>query len=426
MFGIRVPEFEAAERFDLRNQLGQYASAYREPQQGVHVDYVDGDLRIDGDLALDWSDGWAGCAGLVVKGNLDVAGNLVNENSNNGPFLLVGGNLHAKNVVAGGAFIAIQGDALIDELLLGHYNDGNISIAGTTRAALILSDDHAMTVNTESPYWNGHAMPYGMPLSDYLHADVKVEIEDDYQHVEDVEELIRRIREGKPVVRDANDPRPRKSVEEWMRDIEADGRVIRFAPKELRTYENYLAAVRSNGYALELVPQEFLTDEMLDAALAQNATAIADFPKERITPERARVAVMKDGGNISYVPDALRTPELCMLAIEHETDTLLYPYIPDELFTEAMAERAIEKDPFNLIHIPERFRTPELREKAGFPEPGSVEISPEFERLMQNPSTMKLFWFSLKQARMIPQLVLLLVVLALLIWFLTPVLRVVR
>ena len=420
-----VPETAAVERFGLGERLQLYSSGLREPQTGVFVYVVDGDLRIHGDLDLDWGDSWAGHVGLFVNGNLDVRGNILNTSSNGGPFLLVAGRLHARNVVAGGAELQVEGDADIDELLLGHYNDGRVGIVGTTRAALIISDDHAMDFHSTAPYWSSHAVMIGMPLSDHLHAEIAVEIDEEWdpplQRV-DSETLIQRLLEGRRVVREPDDPRPRKTLAQWRADLDTDGSVLEFVPREIIDRELCLAAVRSNGWAIQHVPKELLTDETVDAALAAEPDVIAQLPPDRVTPQRARVALAKDGGNLRYVPEALRTQELCRLAVQHDPSSWSLRYIPEELLTPEMARLAVENDAMSLSRLPERLRTfdvcvaalqsspwmygevpeairVEVMKAADVEEPG--EISPEVRRMLEgNHSTLRLFLWVMSQKPM--------------------------
>jgi hypothetical protein len=421
-----IPDVEAVDRFRLRERLQLYGSGAREAEPRVFVRYIDGDLRIGGDLELDWTDAWRGHIGLVVEGDLEVGGNIINENGNTGPFLLVRGKLRARNVAAGGSEFRIEGGADVEGLLLGHYNDGYLAIDGITRAALIISDDHAMNFTSEAPYWSSHAMPIGMPLADYLHADVEVEIDEEYGppvHQTDADALIARLRAGLPVVRDPDDPRPRKSLAAWRADVERNGAVLEYVPRELVDYELCLAAVRSNGFAIEHVPEKLLTPKLIDAALGQNASAIMDLPHELITPERARLVVAADGGNLRYVPESMRTEELCLLALEHDKDAFALSYIPEERLTPEMCLRAVENDPMDLARIPERLRTVDVCVAAvrdtpwmlsAVPEAirdevmsvANVEppapVSPEVKALLDSrPSKLRLFLWVMRQRPMV-------------------------
>jgi hypothetical protein len=103
-----------------------------------------GRSRVAGDLALDFdNDDADGPDGTIVDGDLEVTGSIINRNSDAGPFLLVTGNLHAKNLVAGGAEIVVLGDLIVDEVIFGYYNHGSITVHGATRAKAIITEYHA-------------------------------------------------------------------------------------------------------------------------------------------------------------------------------------------------------------------------------------------------------------------------------------------
>ncbi|HEX5063957.1 MAG TPA: hypothetical protein VFV99_31475 [Kofleriaceae bacterium] len=102
-----------------------------------------GRSHVAGDLALDF-DGDDDCPdGTIVDGDLEVSGSIINRDSDAGPFLLVTGNVHAKNLVAGGSEIVILGDLIVDEVIFGYYNHGSITVHGTTRAKAIITEYHS-------------------------------------------------------------------------------------------------------------------------------------------------------------------------------------------------------------------------------------------------------------------------------------------
>jgi hypothetical protein len=103
-----------------------------------------GSTRVTGDLELDWDREDEDCPdGTIVDGDLEVAGTIVNRNSDSGPFLLVTGNLRAKNLVAGGSEIVVLGDLIVDGVIFGFYNHGSITVYGATRAKAIITEYHA-------------------------------------------------------------------------------------------------------------------------------------------------------------------------------------------------------------------------------------------------------------------------------------------
>ena len=103
-----------------------------------------GATRVAGDLALDFDfDDDDNPDGTIVDGDLEVTGSIVNRDSDRGPFLLVSGDVRAKNLIAGGAEIVILGDLIVDDVIFGFYNHGTITVHGTTRAKAIITEYHA-------------------------------------------------------------------------------------------------------------------------------------------------------------------------------------------------------------------------------------------------------------------------------------------
>ncbi len=319
---------------------------------------------------------------LVIDGDLIVDGSILNADADDGRALHVNGNLRARNLIAGGARVTIDGDAHVDGLLYCHGSEC-IDIGGETRAGLEVHE---------------HAVRAGLPLSEYLHRDVMVlRVDDEYPiPVEEIDarELVERIRAGLPVLRDADDPRPRKTYAEWLADC------ARY------------------GLALEWVPPELITDELVDTALANDPYAIQCVPVEFRTAERCRIGVAHRGFLLAEVPPALRTAELCALAIEHEWRDIdkIIELTPEEHLTPELCLRAAQRDGFSVKAMPERFRTfelwvaavtnnpfvlrevpPALREQVAQAVRGPrVELTPEERAVVERPPKMRLFLYFLK------------------------------
>lgn len=108
------------------------------------ITLVRGRTRVTGDLVLDFDrDDADGPDGTIVDGDLEVSGTIVNRVSRMGPFLLVTGNVHAKNLVGGGSEIVVLGDLIVDEVIFGHETAGSITVHGDTRAKAIITEHHA-------------------------------------------------------------------------------------------------------------------------------------------------------------------------------------------------------------------------------------------------------------------------------------------
>ena len=82
--------------------------------------------------------------GLYFKKNLEVTGSIVNKNSSYGAVFQVEGNVKAKNIIAGGATFIIEGDADVEDTVLGYYNDGEFRVDGSLTCRTFMNDDHHM------------------------------------------------------------------------------------------------------------------------------------------------------------------------------------------------------------------------------------------------------------------------------------------
>jgi hypothetical protein len=168
-----IKEKNATEKYALKTQMSDLFGSwiYESHLKNYCFLVADGDLTIDGDLRLDYNDNdWVtdaidwrkklhiaddenlknnyGIRGVIVTGNLTVNGSIVNSNMNDGPFLLVMGNVAAHNVVAGGAHMVIKGNADVRDVAYGHYNDGSIQINGDLSAPIFISEDHSFGFNS--------------------------------------------------------------------------------------------------------------------------------------------------------------------------------------------------------------------------------------------------------------------------------------
>lgn len=336
---------EAVERFELRKRMERFRKGN---VSGKNVRVHTGDLRISGDLVLDFDDQmrqgeinydpiWQNHQGLIITGDLCVEGNVINANSDYGAFLFVGGNLKSKNLIGGGSDIVVMGNADIQELVLGHYNDGALHINGRTSAQLVISDDHDTVIKTAAPYWDSHADVIAMPLSEYLHRDIKVKrvaesgpaVEVLFVEEFDVEQIISHLTAGMSVLREPDDRRPRTSRDQWLRIVRVHGVALRHVPNALIDSQMCLLAMANDGRALQHVPANLKTTEICFAAVAQNGYALRFVERNLQTPELQLVAVRNEGNALEYVPLEERTKAICLAAVS--TDSRAIAYVPESL-----------------------------------------------------------------------------------------------
>jgi len=85
---------------------------------------------------------------ILVKGDLVVTGNIINDNGDIGSSLFVLGKTTSTNLIAGGSIISLN-KATIKDFTIGFYNDGYLSIKSLS-TDILLSFDHHTTITEDS------------------------------------------------------------------------------------------------------------------------------------------------------------------------------------------------------------------------------------------------------------------------------------
>jgi Leucine-rich repeat (LRR) protein len=141
---------EIAQRFDLKI----YDPIYHADHQ--RIIFFDGDTSITGDLNSDWAkaileglkeDTSLNSVLIIINGNLTVEGDILINDYH--PHLLVLGNVHCDMLQSGDELIHISGDAHIKHVFYGYYNDGSITIAGTTYVPYVVNSDHDSNITPQ-------------------------------------------------------------------------------------------------------------------------------------------------------------------------------------------------------------------------------------------------------------------------------------
>lgn len=146
---------------------------------------------------------------LVIEGDLELDGDLLNLEGDYGPSLLVLGRVRAGNFVHGGGIWVIEGDVEVEQVVLGHYNHGQCRIGGSVRAALLMRDDHDLvvlgrcnTMDTSAALAQGLLVDEVFDMSDF---DPSCEEDQMYDLIR-ADLVIERINHGLPVLRDVAKP----------------------------------------------------------------------------------------------------------------------------------------------------------------------------------------------------------------------------
>ncbi|MBI1321808.1 hypothetical protein GC170_01275 [bacterium] len=121
--------------------------AFEEPAKQKALVLPQGTV-IKGDLLLDWSKAFSekNIVAIVAEGDLTIEGALINENLDGGPFLFVKGDLKAKRIDKGGAYVIVLGDVQASGPVLCEYNHGGLRVAGDLKSEWLLNVDHDVIV----------------------------------------------------------------------------------------------------------------------------------------------------------------------------------------------------------------------------------------------------------------------------------------
>jgi hypothetical protein len=130
-----ITEKEAKERFQLEK--------YIHTSLGDDYNYVlmEGDVKGDGSVDLYNFCRSLNAHGVIVDGSLTITGTLSQLEEEYGETIFVTGNLHAKNLIKGGAEFYIKGNLVIEQTIYGFYNDGRLTVEGNTEATTIFAED---------------------------------------------------------------------------------------------------------------------------------------------------------------------------------------------------------------------------------------------------------------------------------------------
>ncbi|MBL9095565.1 MAG: DUF4116 domain-containing protein [Alphaproteobacteria bacterium] len=342
---------EAAARCKLKERMSCFSSWQWDAEiKNSAVLLCEGDLIVPGDLVLDhgtWPNGLLrllqvstasfdadlrkrAISGLVVTGNLELRGALINADMESGAFLLVRGGLRARNVSGGGAEIRIDGPAVVTDAVIGHYNDGILSFNDSLDTPLCISRDHDLAIHGPRRVgydWNGHdgadhneltAMHRELggdydALIDVLPLSLAQRVRADVDRWSTLEEA---LAAGGPVLHEPGGA-PTRTEPASKERIGAQWDRLRLIPEDERTPELCDAALSSCGWALVLVPRALWTDERLFKAVELSPSLLHEvIPPERVTPAMIAMAARK--ATFDGLPARFRTQDVLIALLREQ------------------------------------------------------------------------------------------------------------
>ena len=352
-----INEQEATPKYELKKYLSLIFEGwqYENTLKNYLFLVADGDLEINDDLQLDYEDNtWAsdsiawrnqlniaddenlkhnyGIRGVIVTGNLTVNGSIKNTDMSSGAFLLVMGNVTAHNLVSGGTYMQINGNANIRGYAYGHYNDGSITIDGDLNTPVFISEDHAFSFkslkNNQFSYNSFHdSIAYGEDENSIIPKKLRSLLKDELL---DWDDLTSAMRNDDAVLKVTTDKSTTALDKDWAAILQKDGSKLRLVPKDLLTAELCLIAVASDGKALYKVPAKLISQNIIEAAIKQNSAAVEMVPKKWMTQALARLAV-EHGASLRDIPAELIDADMANKAVSSFYQNLYS--VPQHLIT---------------------------------------------------------------------------------------------
>lgn len=297
-----------------------------------------GDLVMNASFILDTDSMEKGIEGYIITGNLEVKGNIINEEGDYGPALYVAGNVTCQSLLIGGAPVHINGNVTAEEVIMLHYNHGWMKCPGRFTAPVMIVEDY-------------HFVPEQMDISSFYYNDNDPASPEENECFEDDEEDMH-IADSLQILLDN---KLTTTFEEIRYDLAAGEYVLQ--PVE-RNSQYWLRKVSRNYRDLKRVPTKLRTLELCTLALGKSVSAIAHFPLSLITPELVQQAVNISGTALRYLPETFVTRELCFIAAAK--GAIIDLDIPERFYDEALLQELIWHSDSQMERIPVAYITADL------------------------------------------------------------------
>jgi hypothetical protein len=173
-----IKDLKLDRHFEGRTTLDQFTPSRERVRHYGSNAVVTGDL--DMDELLNDSD----VAGIVVDGDLELNGSVINwEIDTSAAFLWVRGNLRCHNIVFGCMDLVVSGNVTASNLIVASYNHGHLLIGGDVHAKTVIIDDDGSSIidgKVHARGWNAsHNAEVKLRRSDWID-EVKPEFRDEF------------------------------------------------------------------------------------------------------------------------------------------------------------------------------------------------------------------------------------------------------
>jgi hypothetical protein len=338
-----IGEKIATKKFDLKNKLSTLFNSYmyENSLKNYIFVYYEGDATIDGHLHLDIDAGWVtndaswreslniaaddsieqnyGVRGIIVTGDLTVNGSIINSNGNRGAFLYVLGDLKAKNLIGGGAYLSISNNAIIEGITYGHYNDGQIDITGDLSCPIFINEDHDIQYNkliNNTIFLDSNTDHFMDSDDDGNYIIPKKLWKDLITDIVVWSDILTILGEGENILLSQGAKSSTKDSAYWLAKVNKNYNNLAKVPKGEISAALCEIAVKQSGHALQYVPVKMKTLALCELALSDSGYALEFVPATMITKALCYQAARKKTA-VEYIPEELLDYELALEIVTH-------------------------------------------------------------------------------------------------------------
>lgn len=360
-----IGEKIATEKFDLKNKLSALfnSTMVENSLKNYIFVYYEGDATIDGHLWLDYEAGWVtddvswreslniaadesikqnyGVRGIIVTGNLTVNGSIINRNCNSGAFLYVLGDVKAKNLMGGGAYLSIYKNAMIEGITYGHYNDGQIDIMGDLSCPILINEDHDVHYKKlikNSIFLDSNTDHFPDSDDDGNYIIPKKLWKDLITDVVVWDNILTLLGEGKNVLLSQGAKSSVKDGAYWLAQVNKNYNNLAKVPKSEISAALCEIALKQSGHALQYVPAKMKTLALCELALSENGHALEFVPAKMMSKALCYQAA-KNRTAVEYIPEELLDYELALEIVTHkpyQLNFLTHEYWEDDFIDKKM------------------------------------------------------------------------------------------
>lgn len=306
---------EAEERFGVSADVSHPYQDFADEQE---IRLYEGGLEVEGGLEAEPDGDWVPY-NTIVDGDLSVGGDLEWWDSQSGNFLLVTGNLRARNVLLSGCpSVVVRGDVIASGVIQGSYGDdgGFLTVGGRTRAEAVISTlyfnmafaGQPQALLVADPYRTSHPVDFTAEELDDLVLPGLLAKDD----TADERAISAALRAGQPVLRPGVRPSHLLALDELdallpraeeVTELDLSDRKLRQLPEQLYAFTNLRTLSLADNDAIGGLDErigELAALEELDVS----GTGLTGLP-ESIGRLRSLRVLNISGNDFTGLPDQL-------------------------------------------------------------------------------------------------------------------------